>query len=89
MGRIAQARGDLVAARLHLERGADIFRASGSQIEIGRTAYWSGLLSLELEERERAGKELLAARQVFERLGAVADLRRTEGQLAQIEEAPG
>ena len=85
MGRIALARGDLASARLHLERSAAIFQASGSQIETGRTAYWSGLLSLALHEPERAGTELAAAQQIFERLGAAADLRRVARQLAQLE----
>jgi class 3 adenylate cyclase/predicted ATPase len=85
MGRIAQARGDLVAARLYFEHSAEIFRASGSLIEVGRTACWSGLLSLALEEQERAREELLAAQQIFDQLGAAPDLQRVEGQLAQLE----
>ena len=86
IGRIAQARGDLAAARLHLERSAAIFRASGSPIEVGRTAYLSSLLSLELGQMEKAREELLAARQTFEQLGAAADLRRVEEQLVRLKE---
>ncbi len=86
MGRIAQAHGDLEAAYRRLEHSAAIFQASGSQIEVGRTAYWSGLLSLELHQPERAREELAAARRIFERLGAAADLRRDKEQLARLEE---
>ena len=85
MGRIAQAQGDLETACRHLERSAAIFHASGSQVEAGRTAYRSGLLSLELNQPEKAHKELLLARQIFERLGAAADLRRVEKQLTSLE----
>jgi class 3 adenylate cyclase/tetratricopeptide (TPR) repeat protein len=86
MGRIAQARGGLEAARRHLDRSAAIFRDKGSQLEVGQTAYWSGLLWLELNQPENARKELTVARQVFEQLGAAADLRRVEEQLERFEE---
>jgi len=84
MGRIARARGDLDAARRHLDRSAAAFRASGSQLEVGRTAYWSGLLWLTLDRPERAREELTAAQRIFEPLGAAADLRRVEQQLARL-----
>ncbi|MBU0705383.1 MAG: tetratricopeptide repeat protein [Chloroflexi bacterium] len=86
MGRIAQAQGNLVSAQHHLERSAAIFQASGSQIETGRTAYWSGLLALALQKPEKARKELAVARQIFEQLGATLDLRHVTEHLAQIEE---
>ena len=86
MGCIAQARGDLAAARCHLEHSAAIFHASGSQIESGRTAYLSGLLSLKLGQPERACEELLTAQKIFKQLGAAADLRRVEEQLSRLEE---
>jgi len=89
MGRIAQAGGDLAAARCHLEHSAAIFQATGSQIEAGRTAYWSSLLSLELGQPERTREELRAARRIFERLGATADLRRVKQQLARVEAPTG
>ncbi|MDY6877770.1 MAG: adenylate/guanylate cyclase domain-containing protein [Chloroflexota bacterium] len=84
-GRIAQAHGDLVTARRHLKHSAAIFHATGSQIEVGRTTYRSALLSLALGQPEQAREELLAARQIFERLGATADLRHIEQQLAHLE----
>lgn len=87
MGRISQARGDLVVARHHLERSAGIFRASGSLIEAGRTAYWSGLVSVALQEIGRAREEMTLARHVFEQLGAAVDLRRVAEQLDRLEEA--
>lgn len=86
MGRIAYASGDLASARLHLERSAAIFQASGSLIETGRTAYWNSLLSLALQEPDKAREELAAARQIFEQLGAALDLRHVTEHLAQLEE---
>jgi len=86
MGRIAQAHGDLEAAHRHLERSAAIFCASGSQLEAGQTAYRRGLLRLKAHEPERAREELNAARRIFGQLGAAADLRRVEEQLARLEE---
>ena len=87
MGRIAQAHDDLVAASLHLERSAAIFHASDSQIEAGRAAYWSSLLSLKLHQPESAREELLVAQEIFKRLGAAADLQHVGEQLARLEEA--
>ncbi len=86
IGRIAQARGNLTAAHRHLERSAVIFRANGSQIEVGRTAYLRALLSLESGQMEKVREELLAARQTFEQLGAAADLRYVEEQLVRLKE---
>ena len=88
-GRIAQTCGDLETARRHLERSAAIFHATGSQIEAGRTAYWSSLLLLQLNQPENAREELSEARQIFEQLGAAADLRRVEQRLARIEASTG
>lgn len=84
MGRIAWATGNPTAARRHLARSAAIFNANGAEYESAQTAYWSALLWLEQQQPENARKELLAARQVFERLGAVADLRLVEEQLARL-----
>jgi len=86
VGRIAYVRGDLAVARRHLERSAAIFHASGSQIEAGRAAYRSALLSLDLGQPARAREELVTARRVFERLGAAVDLRRVKVQLERLEE---
>jgi tetratricopeptide (TPR) repeat protein len=86
MARIVQARGDLLAALGHLERSAIIFDAAGAQIEVGRTAYRMGLLWLELDHLEEARKEFTTARQVFERLGAAADLSSVKTQLARLGE---
>ncbi|MBN1814584.1 MAG: tetratricopeptide repeat protein [Anaerolineae bacterium] len=83
MGRIALMGGDLAAADRHLRRSAVIFQGRGAQLETGRTAYWSGLLSLAQHEPEKASQELNKAQQIFEKLGATADLKRTEQQLAQ------
>ncbi len=84
MGRIAWATGNLAAARRHLERSAAIFDVNGAQYETGQTTYWSALLWLEQQQPEKAREELLAARGIFERLGAAADLRLVEEQLARL-----
>jgi adenylate cyclase len=82
MGRIALADGDLEAAHRHLKRSTVIFQGRGSKLETGRTAYWSGLLSLAQHQPERAREELGTARRMFEQLGATADLQRVEQRLA-------
>ncbi|MBN1180465.1 MAG: tetratricopeptide repeat protein [Anaerolineae bacterium] len=84
IGRIAQARGDLEAARQHLEHSATIFRERGSQLETGRAAYWNGLLALQMGQPQKALRELNEARLIFHQLGAMADLRLAEEQLAQM-----
>jgi class 3 adenylate cyclase/tetratricopeptide (TPR) repeat protein len=84
LGRIAMARHDLTEARHQIDRSVAIFEANGVEIESGRAAYWNGLLSQELSQIERAREELGTARQIFDQLGAVADSRRTEAQLARL-----
>ena len=84
LGRIALARHDLAEARRQIDRSVAIFEANGVEIESGRAAYWNGLLSQELNQIERAREELSTARQIFDQLGAAADLRRAEAQLARL-----
>jgi hypothetical protein len=84
MGRIAVAGDDLEAAHRHMRRSTVIFQGRGSQLETGRTAYWSGLLWLAQQKPKEALQELNKARQIFEQLGAAADLKHTEQQLAQL-----
>jgi hypothetical protein len=84
MGRIALVGGDLAAADRHLRRSAVIFQGRGSKLETGRTAHWSGLLSLAQHEPEKASQELNKAQQIFEQLGAAADLEHTKQQLESI-----
>lgn len=85
MGRIAQVNGYLVAAQRHLRRSAAIFQGRESKLETGRTAYWSGMLSLALDQPESARDEFSRAQRLFEQLGAAADLQRVGGQLAPLE----
>jgi class 3 adenylate cyclase/tetratricopeptide (TPR) repeat protein len=83
MGRIALAAGDLATADRHLRRSAVIFQGRASKLETGRAAYWNGLLALARHEPEKASQDLSKAQQVFEQLGANADLKLVEQQLAQ------
>ncbi|MBN1976460.1 MAG: tetratricopeptide repeat protein [Anaerolineae bacterium] len=87
MGRIAITGSDLEAADRHLRRSAVIFQGHGSKLETGRTIYWGGQLSLAQHETEKALQEFDKARQIFEQLGAVVDLRQVEQQLTEIAEA--
>ena len=70
--------GDLIKARQHFDRSAAIFKATGSELEYGRAMYWSVALSGKLHDSQRAGEEADAARGIFSRLGATADLVRIE-----------
>ena len=87
LGRIALTEGNLAAADRHLRRSDVIFQGRGAKLETARTAYWSGLLSLAQHETEKALQEFGKAQQIFEQLGAAADLRRAEQQLARVAEA--
>lgn len=84
MGRLSQASGDLDAARYHFNLSLAIFKQGGPEIEYARTLYWSAVLSLAQEQPERARGELLTARQIFQRFGAMADLQRAERALADL-----
>jgi len=84
MGRLALMRRDLVATQHHFERSAAILRATGSQIEAGRTAYWIGRVLIESGQPDAAREELNAARQIFEQLGAAADLEWIEKLLERL-----
>ena len=83
VGRIARARGDLEEARAHLERSAAILQANGARLEEARTAYWQGMLLLDLGQADEARQRLGEARQVLAQLGAAADLRLVDEALAK------
>jgi class 3 adenylate cyclase/tetratricopeptide (TPR) repeat protein len=89
MGRVALAGNDLAAADRHLRRSSVIFQGRSAKLETGRTAYQSGLLALAQDEPEKAFQEFGKAKEIFEQLGAAADLERTEEQLAQIPSPEG
>jgi tetratricopeptide (TPR) repeat protein len=76
IARIARARGDMGAARRHLDRSTTIFEQLGTTIETARTAYWSAVFFCDSGLVPQARKELNVAREIFERLGASADLDR-------------
>jgi tetratricopeptide (TPR) repeat protein len=84
MGRIAYAHVDFENARQHLKQSAEIFSASGVEIEAGRTAYWSGKLFFEQDQMEKARARLIEAREIFHKLGAKADLERVEKLISQL-----
>jgi class 3 adenylate cyclase/tetratricopeptide (TPR) repeat protein len=77
-GRIAMAEDDLENARLHFERGAEIFKANGAQIEAGRMAYWRAQLWQKMQRPAEAAADLQLARSIFTQLGAMADLKLLE-----------
>lgn len=86
LGRIAGAQGDVHTALRHLERSRTILRAVGSPLEVGRSAYWSGLLYRELSQPGQARQALASAREVFEGLGAAVYLERVDAALARAPE---
>ena len=84
VGRIALARGEIEAARHHFDRGAVIFQTNGSDLEYGRTLIWRAQSFLKTDQIEAARQDLANARQIFEKLGAAADLRRVDQELSRI-----
>lgn len=75
-GRLALASGHLEEAQSHLQRSQKIFQSNGLLIEIGRTAYWQAILRHKLGETDSARDKLAEAAQIFQKLGAAADLDR-------------
>ncbi len=84
VARIAMARGDTADARRHIDRSVAIFKASSNPMEVGRTLYWSGIVASKQRQPDRARQELTAAREIFARLGAAADMKRVDSQLSQL-----
>ena len=75
-GRLALASGHLEEAQSHLLRSQKIFQSNELLIEIGRTAYWQAILRHKLGETDSARDKLAKAAQIFQKLGAAADLDR-------------
>ncbi len=84
LGRMAMANDSQSEARQHFDRSVSVLRANGSQLEMGRTAYWSAMLALKMKQIDRAREELNEARRIFQQLGAAADLKRAEQTLRQL-----
>lgn len=84
MGRIAVARRDTAQALKHLRRAKTIFKACRTHLEVGRTAYYCAQVWRSLLDGTKAHAKLVEAQQIFEQLGAMPDLRRTEEALSNL-----
>ena len=83
-GRIAMAQDNLDVARRHIDKSVEIFQGSSNLAEQGRTLYWSAALAVLQQQIDQARRELLVAREVFERLGAAHDLNRVDQLLSEL-----
>ncbi len=84
LGRIAAAQGHTIQALEHLGRARTIFNTIRNHLEVGRTAYHCAQAWLSQGEREKARTECSEAHRIFTQLGAMADLRRAEQMLKQL-----
>jgi tetratricopeptide (TPR) repeat protein len=75
-GQILAAQGRVEEAARALEDAIGLLAPCGSRLELGRAYYQRALLLTGQGERERAGADLSAARELFEACGAARDLRR-------------
>jgi len=81
-GAVEMAGGDARAALPSLRRAGRSWQELGVPYEAARARTLVGLACRELGDGDAAGLELHAARAVFERLGAAADLARVDALLA-------
>ncbi len=84
MGRISLAKNDIASAYRHLDHAVAILREGGQVIEVARALYWRARVLLKQERADEARKDFEASRTMLEQLGAVADLRRVDEQLAGL-----
>jgi class 3 adenylate cyclase/tetratricopeptide (TPR) repeat protein len=87
MGRIDLAKHDLANAHRHLDRAVTILQDGGQAIETARALYWRARVSLKQDHLVEARQDFETSRMVLEQLGAVADLQRVNGQLAELNPA--
>lgn len=87
VGRLTLMRGQVEQAVQHFERAKVIFSANRSPAEIARTGYWCAQAWLRADEIARARKELVEAAEIFNSLGASADLVRTTQFLNGLDKA--
>lgn len=84
MGRIAAAQDDTAQALEHLQQAKMIFEAGRTYLEVGRTAYYCAQVWLSLSDANKAHARLVEAQRIFEQLGAIPDLSRTEQALSSL-----
>ena len=84
--RIAQRRGDLENAQQHIDESIRLLHKSNAVIDEARSRYWRAMFDYERGAIDPVRAELLEIREVFARLGAVADLQETEAALARLKD---
>jgi tetratricopeptide (TPR) repeat protein len=84
LGQIALAEKDYSRAEQFLQESAEIFKAGGSQIEQGRTAYIRASGAIARGDIPAARLQLVEARLAFRQLGARVDLRMVDALSQQL-----
>jgi DNA-binding CsgD family transcriptional regulator len=88
---LPRGQGLIVAAEGDLERSLTILRAADETCmqrlpyELGRHLLLRGTLERRLKQKQASRDSLLAAREIFERLGATPWVERTDAELARTE----
>jgi ATP/maltotriose-dependent transcriptional regulator MalT len=86
-GRVLAGQGDHAAARIALEDAIDLYARASAPFDLGCARAALGEVLLALDERERGRAELVAARAIFDGLGAISDVGRADTALAGSEPA--
>lgn len=81
---VAAGRGDVDRAVGLLERAAELHRAAGVPLELGRDLLVLGSTLRRTGQRSRAGEQLDAARSVFEGLGARTWVERADAEIERL-----
>jgi DNA-binding NarL/FixJ family response regulator len=80
-GSVELAAGDAEAALVTLRQALQVWHELGAPFEAAQSRMLVAMACRVLEDEDTAQLELEAAREVFERLGALPDLRRVEALL--------
>jgi DNA-binding NarL/FixJ family response regulator len=86
-GAVELSEGDAEAALLSLRRAWQAWQELEAPYQVARTRVLVGLACQALEDRDAADLELEAAREVFERLGAVPDVARLDSRTGRASAA--
>ncbi len=84
-GRLCLVQDDIEEAVEHFNQAIKIFKINRSSAEIGRTTYWLARAYAKWGNPEKAQRQFIAAKTLFQQLGAQRELARTQQALTEFE----